>query len=313
MPASRITINGIPLKISGRLLRIARPQEEWDTDIDDPEGTIEGLKSLGQRFDLFTFMQRLPSSQPKFPDYFREWDNVAAIPIKTFDHWFERQLHRNPRNKIKKALKQGLEVRQVPFDDTLIGAIKAIQDEVPIRQGRPYVHYGKSLAAVRSGYETYVDRAAFFGAYYQGQMVGFMKIVFCPTYARTMGILATQQHRDLAPMNALVAKAVEICAERQVPFLVYGRYSYGKIGGDTLTEFKFYNGFEHVLLPRYYVPCTTIGRLALTAGIHRGLIEMLPRRLVQAARWCKVQYFERRYSRHQAPVAAETKSESKTT
>ena len=43
-----------------------------------------------------------------------------------------------------------------------------------------------------------------------------------------MGIIAKIKHRDKAPMNALVAKAVEICAENKIPYLVYDKAYYGK-------------------------------------------------------------------------------------
>lgn len=93
---------------------------------------------------------------------------------------------------------------------------------------------------------------------------------------RTMGILSKIKYRDKAPTNALVSKAVEICAGMNKEYLVYGRYKYGRLGSDTLNEFKKSNGFENILLPRYYLPLTAWGSLILGAGCHAGIIQMMP-------------------------------------
>lgn len=289
------SIAGIEFKVTGRVMTVARPRFEWNTDVNNPDEIVEGLRARSQRIDLLTFAQRLPHSRPQFLSYYWEWDNVAAIPISTYENWLEHQLHRNPRNKLKKAQKLGLEVRIVPFDDELIEGIKAIQDDVPIRQGRPYSHYRETPEKIRKGYGTFLDQSVFLGAFFKGEMVGFFKLVSTDRNARTMGMLTKNRYRDLAPMNALVAKAVEICAERRIPYLVYARYDYGKVGSDTLIDFKFYNGFEHILLPRYFIPLTWRGRLALSLRLHNGLANRLPKPWVRAVRQARIGYYERRY------------------
>jgi len=301
---------GHSLTTRGRLLKVVKAKEEWDTDIVHPELVVDELKRK-RASDLFTFMQRLPVSEPQF-NYYYEWDNVAAIPVSTYDHWHTKQLHRNPRNKIKKAYKEGLDVRVVPFDDSFVQGIKGIHDETPIRQGRPYVYYLDPLEKVRAGYITYLERATFIGAFFDNKLIGFLKLVSTGCYARTMGLLTMIQHRDLAPMNALIAKAVEVCAEHRFTHLVYGRYDYGKVGSDTVVDFKYYNGFEHIVLPRYFVPLTKRGEIALALKLHQGLVARLPRPLVQKLRDVKVSYYERRFGAPKAktkPAPKPTASE----
>jgi hypothetical protein len=48
----------------------------------------------------------------------------------------------------------------------------------------------------------------------------------------------------------------------------------------SLTEFKRRNGFEKVLLPRYFIPLTLKGRGALNLGLHRELAQNLPKPLL---------------------------------
>ena len=81
------------------------------------------------------------------------------------------------------------------------------------------------------------------------------------------------RHFDKRPANALIAKAVEICEpQRVISHLIYCSYIYND-PKSSLTEFKRRNGFEKVLLPRYYIPLTPKGRLALNLGLHRGLVQ----------------------------------------
>ncbi len=61
--------------------------------------------------------------------------------------------------------------------------------------------------------------------------------------------------RDKAPTNALIAKAVEICAEAGVGLLQYGIWSRRSMGA-----FKKHNGFQAVEVPRYYVPLNWRGK-----------------------------------------------------
>jgi hypothetical protein len=91
-----------------------------------------------------------------------------------------------------------------------------------------------------------------------------------------MHILSMAAHMDKAPTNALIAKAVEVCHEQGYTHLIYGKYSYGRISHSSLTEFKVRNGFRKYDVPRYFVPMTLSGRLALSTGLHLGFKNLLP-------------------------------------
>lgn len=276
-----LCIDGHELVVAGKCLKIAKLTEEWDDDIEHPEVIIRALRKSSTRVDIFTFAQRLPESKPKH-SYPMAWDNVAAIPIGMFEDWLERQVHPNHRNKIRKARKEGVEIRRVHFSNEFVLAISAILNEVPIRQGIPFSDYGKDFETIKREHATYLERADFIGAYFREELIGYIKLVFAGRFMRTMQVLSMVKHRSKATMNALMAESVKICSERQIPYLVYGKYDYGKVGSDSLREFKSFNGFEHILLPRYHVPLTAKGRLFLQAGLHRGIKEVLPRGIVRA-------------------------------
>ena len=91
-----------------------------------------------------------------------------------------------------------------------------------------------------------------------------------------MQIVSMIQHRDKAPTNALIAQAVRSCAERGIPYLVYAKFTYGDKQRDSLSDFKQYNGFQRIEVPRYYIPLTRTGWVALRLGLHHRLADHIP-------------------------------------
>jgi hypothetical protein len=295
MEEKSLMVDGTELKVSGRLVRIARIEGDKYEFLDDPEPLIEAIRRCGTRVDLFTFMQRLPETEPRHR-YPLEWDNLAAVPVTTFDAWWKDQVDNKTRNMVRRAEKKGVEVREVPFDEPFVRGISDIYNETPIRQGRRFRHYQKSIDEVRVEEGTFRESAVFAGAFLGGKMIGFVKLVAdsTGTQAGLMNILSMIEHRDKAPTNALVAWAVRACAERRIPYLVYSNFSYGKRQNDSLSSFKRNNGFKQFDLPRYYVPLTVTGQVALRLRLHHRLIDLVPETLVAKARELRNQWNSRR-------------------
>ena len=255
---------GKELRIDGRLIRIGFIDGEGFQFLEDPEVALRSLRRSGDRIDLFTFIQRLSETPTKL-NYPMEWDNMAALRVSTFDDWMTKQIDFKVRNKVRKATKNGVIVREVPFDDAYVQGIHAIYNESPIRQGKPFWHYGKDLETVYKMNATFMDRSIFIGAYFDGNLIGFVKLVFdeSRSQAGLMQIVSLIQCRDKAPTNALIAQSVRSCAERGISYLWYANMSYGKKQADGLADFKRHNGFQKIELPRYFVPLTVAGRMAL--------------------------------------------------
>lgn len=268
---------GKDILIQGRVIRIARLAAETYEFLSDPDETIDALTACGRRIDLFTFTQQLPDVEPRHTHPI-EWDNLAAVPISTFEHWWKHQINGKTRNMIRRAESKGITVREVPFDDALVHGIKAIYDESPVRQGRSFWHYGKDFETVRRENVTFLDRSVFLGAFLEGSLIGFAKLVSDGQgrQAALMQILSMIQHRDKAPTNALIAESVRVCAERGTGHLVYSHFAYGRKDRDGLSDFKQHNGFQRIDLPRYYVPFTVLGRLALRWRLHHGVADRVP-------------------------------------
>ena len=285
---------GFDIKVTGKFIRVAGLSADTYEYIEDPEAVLEGIRKSGERVDLFTFMQRLPDCSPKY-SYPMEWDNLAVLPISTFDHWWKEQIGFKARNKAKQAEKNGVVVREVPLSDALIEGIWAIYNECKIRQGKPFPHYGKDLATVRDMTATFLDRSAFIGAYIDGRLIGFAKL-HCDasrTQAGLTHILSLVAHRDKAPTNALVAAAVRYCADHGIPYLVYSRFNDGRKERDSLMDFKERNGFHRMNLPRYYIPLTLLGRVSMQFGLHKRIAHHIPEPILAKLRMLRKLWYSR--------------------
>jgi hypothetical protein len=266
-------INGKRIIIEGTVPRIAKLEQEWFEDVADPETLIEALRKIKLGPDILTFWQRLPDIQPKY-SYHMEPDSIAALPIKSYSLWWEKQIDGAARNKVRKAQKKGVAVRLTSFDDRLVQGMTSIFNETPIRQGRPFLHYGKDFKTIKRQFSRFLFREEILGAYVGEELVGFIMLADAGKYLVLGQIISKIARRDLAPTNALLAKAVGRCAEKGIPYLAYAYWL-----DDGLGDFKRSNGFQKFDLPRYFVPLTGKGVLALKLGLHRGWKEAVPKQV----------------------------------
>lgn len=291
---SLITVCGKEIRVTGRLVRIARLEADLYHFLEDPEPVLKGLRACETRIDLFNFMQRLPETSPKY-SYPMELDNLAALPITTFENWWTQQIENKTRNMIRKAEKKGVAIREVPFGEALVKGIWEVYNESEVRQGIQNRHYGKDFETVYREEATFLESSIFIGAFLGDSLIGFIKLVYdeTRTQAGMMNIVSMVGHRDKAPTNALVAQAVRSCAERGISYLVYSRFAYGKKEQSSLTDFKERNGFKRVDLPRYYVPLTKIGWAAYRLGLHHRFVDRLPAPLVAKLREVRATWYNR--------------------
>jgi hypothetical protein len=291
-----INVGGREIRIEGRIPSIARPHGDRYRFLEDPAPVIDGLRACDLRVDLFTYAQRLTESEPKF-SYPVEWDNFAVLPVSTYENWWTRQIGNKTRNEVRLAEKKSVVVREVPFEDTLVAGIWEVYNECPIRQRRRFPHYGKDLGTVRREEATFLDSSIFIGAFFEGKLIGFVKLVpdeTC-TQAGLMNIVSMVKHRNKAPQNALIACAVRACVSRGIRYLVYSKFDYGSGRHDGLRKFKEHNGFRRVDTPRYYVPLTRLGWAAFRLGMHHSMAERIPEPVAGRLRDLRSAWYERKY------------------
>lgn len=285
---------GRTVVVTGRWIRTAEIKDEAVIEgavVADPDTFIAKLKEGQLQADIFTFAQRPPQVLAKH-EYHWEWDNWAAIPTACFKDWWEN-LPQVSRKNVRRAARRGVTVKMIPFDDDLVKGVHRIYNSIRIRDGRLFWHFGKNLETVRQELATYLDRSDFIGAYWDGELIGFLKMVYVDDLATIFHIVSMDEHYDKRPQNALIANAAEVCEQKRISHLIYGKFIYGKKRRSTLVEFKRRNGFEQINFPRYYVPLTLRGELFVGLRLYKGFSGLVPEPVLQVALSCRAWYYKR--------------------
>jgi hypothetical protein len=250
--------------------QVANDAKEYERDVFPTEEFTEWLRERG--VDIFAFIERKWCSSIPNPSKFwsRAKDNIALLQVTSYDEWW-KNIGKKTRNMIRKAEKSGVRVEIVEPNEELAEGIWRIYNETPFRQERAFPHYGVSLQTVtRDVFSS--KNSTYIGAYFQGELIGFIQLVHGDNVTLISQILSMQKHWDKAVNNALIAKAVEVCSSRGIRWLVYGRMG----NHPTLDSFKLNNGFTQFLLTRYYIPLTEKGKIATKLGLHREIKDSLP-------------------------------------
>lgn len=273
-PVDGIQIDKKRLVVEGRFPTVARLWDEWYEDCGDPELMISALMTCRPRPDLFTFCQRLPDTAPLY-SYYHEPEALSAIRLQGFQHWWEKQIKSDTRKKAKRAENRGVEIRVVSLDDALVRGVIDIFNETPVRRGKPFWHYGKSFDTIKEELSRDLATSKFIGAYEEGDLVGFVKLVYAPERFANPGLIVSKlEARKKYVNNGLMAKSVEVCCQDGIPYLTYTKWRRG-----TQAEYLVRHGFEKTLVPRYWIPLTKKGMIALKFGLHRDIRTRIPDRL----------------------------------
>ena len=250
--------------------KIAHDIQEYEKNIMPSNSFFEKLS--GRDIDIFTFLERkwcCPIPHPP-KNWVKTDDNVSLLEIKDYDTWWTN-VGKKTRNMVRRAEKEGVTVTVVQPSEKFAEGVWKIYNETPIRQERAFLHYGEPLEAVIRNVLT-AQKSTFIAAYFQEELVGFIQIVYGDNIAIIAQILSMQRHWDKALNNALLAKAVEVCASNGNRWLMYGR-----IGNHpSLDKFKESNGFVKFPMTRYYVPLTWKGKVAIRLGLHKDFKDALP-------------------------------------
>ncbi len=228
-------------------------------------------KLIEHKVDVYTFLERTwscPITNPS-SNWIKTEDNVGLLELKSYDDWWQG-ISKKTRNLVRKAEKSGIKVSLVEPGDKLAEGIWKIYNETPIRQGRVFTHYGESLQTVKKNIHDEKNNT-FISAYLDEELVGFIQLVYGDQIAIVSNLLSMQVHWDKSVNNALLAKAVEVCASKGQKWLMYGRMG----NHPSLDKFKENNGFAKVKIARYYIALSRKGRLAIRLGLQKELRDSL--------------------------------------
>jgi hypothetical protein len=208
-----------------------------------------------------------------------EWESIAAVRLTSFQEWWEG-LPQETRKNVRRAQKRGVVVQVRSLDDDLIRDLQVLNNDSPVRQGKVFTHYGKTLDQVKKDQAAFLDRCDYICAYHEKELIGVVKLIYRGDVASILTFLPKASHHDKRPANAIMAKAVELCEQKGIHHLIFGKFNYGNKRHTPLREFKIRNGFEEILAPRYYVPLTMKGAISVRLKLHRGLLGLLPHSVI---------------------------------
>jgi hypothetical protein len=288
-----VEICGRKVVVTGKKIRLAQVKDESVVEgepVEDPELFVNKLRESDLKADIFTFAQRPPDITPRY-NYHWEWDNWAGIPTVSFKHWWEN-LPQVSRKNVRRATRRGVVVKVIPFNENLVKGVHRIYNGIQVRDGRLFWHYGQPVDRVRQDLATYLDRSDFIGAYLGEELIGFLKMVYVDDTATIFHIISMDEHYDKRPQNALIAKAAEVCEQKRISHLIYGKFIYGNKRRSSLVEFKRRNGFQQVNFPRYYISLTPLGALFVRLRLYRGFTGLVPEPILYAILGCRAWYYK---------------------
>lgn len=108
-PLRAVSACGVDIVSRGRLLRTAEIFDEYwlpQDSIPDPTLLVAELKRGNTFADVFTFTHKVPDCKPMHP-YRYLWDNVAVLPISSYEAWFKEQIPATTRRHIRASEKKG--------------------------------------------------------------------------------------------------------------------------------------------------------------------------------------------------------------
>jgi hypothetical protein len=284
IPIYKTNYNNIEIIIRGKFLKYAYPINNGMVEIFDPKNVIEYFDNMKNiRVDYFQFMQKIPNSKAVFKYYF-VYDNLAAIPIESYSQWWSKQINGKTRNMVRKSKKSGIEIKSVNFDKFFVENVHTIFNESPVRQGKKFWHFGKSIEVINRQLSVDSKSHTYLGAFYKNEMIGFAGIRRVDDIGFLGQIISMIKHRDKAPNNALIDHSVLFCEKNNINYLIYDKFDYGKGGSDTLKRFKKDNGFQKYELPKYFLPITSFGKFVCDHKLHLNFTDFIPQPLYNMLR-----------------------------
>lgn len=153
-------INNTELTVVGKFLKTARLRHEWCEYLTDPLSMIASLRQGPRVADVFTFIHEVCDKEEHTYKFNKESSSAAVLSISTYNVWWDN-LGYKVRNKIRKAIKNGVEVRLVNLSDDLVEGVVGIYNESPVRQGKKFWHYGKDAEVIKQDLSPFLDRCIF--------------------------------------------------------------------------------------------------------------------------------------------------------
>lgn len=177
-------------------------------------------------------------------------------------------MNKKTRNMVTSSLRAGAKAECVEkMSETTCAQVLRIFKETPFREGRFFPgYYTWTSCRVRNVFRTNEENVSVI-ATWKGKVVGVSRVRFNDQVAALGQLMSSVEARRgcRGISNLMIAKLVELLAERGVRYLVYGKF--GVI--PSLDRFKLSNGFRPVTVNYNYVLLSAKARGLAALGLHR--------------------------------------------
>jgi hypothetical protein len=272
----RLQLPGIERRWFYKIAQYFEPYEHT-RDIWPDNELLNTLRA--KRVDLFSFIQRsfLEPSAWRELGFYSCPETIGLLRIQGFDAWL-KSLPGRERTVVRKA-ERTLKTHVVDVDEEFVQSAYGVYNETPIRQRRRYSGFGMTVDDIRLKFSN-LQTSEVIGTYLDNKLIGLMWVELGDQVAAMMSFISLISQRNKNPNNALIAEGVRLCDEKGYHYLTYGNMGYNP----GLDFFKKNNGFKRVAVPRYFVPLSYKGQLAvqmkLCRPIERSFSPTLTRALI---------------------------------
>jgi hypothetical protein len=194
---------------------------------------------------------------------------IALLSFPSYDDWWSSPRINKTRNHVRAALKAGVSVEAVEEISDRGTAMEVVRmyNESPIREKRYFPGYGRWNVDSVQGHFKSDDSSSTLVAKWHGQVVAVDRWKFKGQVAIVAsGITSLKARRHFRGIDhLLLAKQIELLAERGVRYVVYGKL--GVI--PALDSFKVENGFRPVKVNYNHILFSRKAMVLAKFGLHR--------------------------------------------
>jgi GNAT superfamily N-acetyltransferase len=254
----------------------ARSLNEYDGNLVPSKGLFTFLKK--EKVDVISFLDGGKSRNlaAEFnTGWLKSYDILLMHEVRSFQYWWTK-VGKKTRNMVRKAEKNGVITSAIQPSGMLAKDICRIYNSTQKKQKRRNNDYGKTNQEVLKEITSSPDYV-FIVSCLNNEVVGFSQLVFYLDTVFIKRLLSLENYRDKGINNALLAKAIEISADRGVKKLIFAHWNPWTFPEESLINFAINNGFRLCKVTRYYAPLTWNGKV---------LIHLLTRKkIIYAIQW----------------------------
>jgi len=256
------------------LLSTARRTDEYNGNIVLSQNLIAYLAD--KKVDLFSFLDNnFHTLATDNNGWLKSYDILLLHEVQTYQDWWKK-VGKKTRNMVRKAEKNNVITSVIQPSTELARDICRVYNSSQRKQKRKNNNYGKTDQEVLKEI-TSSSKNVFIVSRLEHEVVGFSQLVCYDDTVFIKRLISLETHWDKGINNALIAKVIEISADRGIKKLIFAHWNPWFFPEESLIDFATNNGFRLRKVTRYYAPLTWSGRVLI--------YPLTRKRIIYAIQW----------------------------